>query len=96
MKHDISKSVLYSILAVTCLVGCTNSGSSTSLAGNITDTVKDILNPDSSAGVAEKQVFEIQKDLNKDNTYALTQEDVAFLKAEGLQVNENEIKAWVK
>ena len=78
------------------MVGCTSSSGSSSLVGSITDAVKDIINPDPSVNAVEKQVSEIQKELNKDNTYTLTQEDVAFLKTEGLQVNENEIKAWVK
>lgn len=96
MKQHISKLVLCLILITMGMVGCTNSSGSSSLVGSITDAVKDIINPDPSVNAAEKQVSEIQKELNKDITYALTQEDVVLLKAEGLQVNENEIKAWVK
>lgn len=87
--------ILLCLILSTCLIGCTKSSSS-SLVGNITDAVKDIINPDPSVNAVEKQISEIKKELNKDNSYVLTQEDVAFLKTEGLLSNENEIKAWVK
>lgn len=78
-------------------MGCTNSSSgSSSLVGSITDAVKDIISPDPSVNAVEKQISVIQKELNKDSSYALTQDDVAFLKTEGLLSQENEIKAWVK
>lgn len=96
MVRLFSKLTLFLILC-----SCTGkSGDSPSVIGSITDSVKetigDIISPDPSINKAEKQISEIQNDLNKDNTYALTQDDVAMLKSEGLAVNEDEIKSWVK
>lgn len=96
MKHNISKFVGGLILISCSFVGCTNSSGSSPLVDSITDVVKDIINSDPSVNTAQKKVSEIQKNLNKDNAYILTQEDVDLLKAEGLLSSENEIKAWVK
>ena len=101
MEHSIIKLALCLILgslSAICIVGCTGDGASNSpsVIGRITDAVTDITNPDPSVNQAEKQISEIQNNLNKDNTYALTQDDVAFLKTEGLLNNENEIKGWVR
>lgn len=46
--------------------------------------------------IIKKQISEIQNDLNKNSTYALTEEDVVFLKTEGVLDEENSIKEWVK
>lgn len=78
------------------MVGCTNSGGSSSAIGSIADEINDILNPDPTLKAVEKQVTDIQSKLNQDSAYALTQEDIAFLKTEGLLTNESEIKGWVK
>lgn len=78
------------------MVGCTSSSGSSSLVGSITDAVKDIISPDPSVNTAEKQVSEIQKKLNQDEAYALTQEDVQFLQSQGLMADGSELKAWVK
>ena len=96
MKHNISKIAFYLLLATTCLVGCTNSGSSSSVIGSITDGIKDILNPDPTLKAVELQVSDIQTKLNQDSAYVLTQEDIDFLKNEGFLTNGNEIQGWVK
>lgn len=95
MKHNIFNPFCL-ILVTTIFVGCTGSGGSSSLIGKITDGINDVLNPDPSVKAVEKQISEIQNTLNQDSAYALTQEDIAFLKSEGLLTNENEIKGWVK
>ena len=66
------------------------------MVGSIADAVKDIISPDPSVNTAEKQVAEIQKKLNQDEAYALTQEDVQFLQSQGLVSDSSELKAWVK
>lgn len=84
------------MLATTGLLGCTNSGSSSSVIGSITDGIKDILNPDPTLKSVEKQVSDIQSKLNQDSAYALTQEDIQFLQSQGLVASDSELKAWVK
>ena len=96
MKHNILKFVGGLILISCSFVGCTNSSGSSSLVDSVTDVVKDIINPDPSLKTVEKQISEIKNELNKDAVYALTVEDVDFLKTEGHLSSENEIKAWVK
>ncbi len=96
MKHHAFKASICFLLFSSSLTGCTQSGNSPSIVESITDAVKEIISPDSSVSVAEKQVSEIKKELNQKATYALTEDDVAFLKTEGLLSNENELKGWVK
>lgn len=84
------------ILVCCGLASCTNAGGSSSPVSSIVDAVKNILQPDASLNAVEKQVLEIQSRLNQDQSYALTQDDVSFLKTEGVLNDENEIKAWVK
>ena len=96
MKLNTFTLVMCLLLTIT---GCTKPTTSASLVDSITDTVKDILSPsdsDPARNTAEKQVVVIQESFKQDTTYALSEDDVVFLKTEGLAVNETEIKAWVK
>ncbi|MEK6628642.1 MAG: hypothetical protein AABY53_08445 [Bdellovibrionota bacterium] len=98
MVRAFSMLAICLILSSTLVVGCTSGSSdSPSIIGSISDNIKDIISPeDSSVNKASVQISEIQKELNKDNTYVLTEDDIATLKAENLVVNESELKAWVK
>lgn len=96
MKHNILKIFFCLIVASNCLAGCTNSGSASSVVETITDGIKDILNPDPTLEAVENKVLDIKSKLNQESAYVLTQEDLAFLKNEGLLTNENEIKGWVQ
>lgn len=85
MKH------LACFVILLALSSCTQGGGS-----SLADSIKDVLNPDPSLSTAENQINQIQKNINQDATYALTNDDVAELKSEGLLQDESEIKAWLK
>jgi len=78
-------------------VGCSSSSEDTpGIISSISDSIKDIVSPDSSVSTAEKQVVDIQKKMNQDSNYALTSEDVQFLQDQGIAADDSELKAWVK
>jgi hypothetical protein len=87
---------LITILVSILLSGCTASNQSSTSSSNIADIIKDILQPDSTAILAEKQVAEVQKELNKNQDYVFTADELNFLQQEGLVTGDNELKAWVK
>lgn len=87
---------LITILVSILLSGCTASNQSSTSSSNIADIIKDILQPDSTAVLAEKQVAEVQKELNKNQDYVFTADELIFLQQEGLVTGDNELKAWVK
>ena len=93
-----NKIVVFCLLLNIFLVGCTSSSSSDTSGplSSIGDAIKDIVNPDPSVSTAEKQIAEIQKKLNQEESYALTQSDIQFLQSQGLVTDGSEIKAWVK
>lgn len=82
----------YSILGTAVLLGITT--------GLVLLIKPAIFRSGSSLKSVKQQVLKIQKELNKDNNYALTQEDLNFLKTQGLLSQKisqkNEIKTWVK
>ena len=87
------------LISSSFLVGCTQKNSSSTAelilpGSSIIDS-----NPDASVKTTEKQISEIQKNLNQDQSYALNQDDVDFLKTAGLLTtvsSETEINSWVK
>ncbi len=93
MKLNILKTFLFFVTVG--LSSCTQSGNSSAFS-SVTDAVKDIISPDSSVNTVEKQVAEIQKKINQDVNYALTQEDIQFLQSQGLVADNSELMAWVK
>ncbi|OFZ31883.1 MAG: hypothetical protein A2622_11730 [Bdellovibrionales bacterium RIFCSPHIGHO2_01_FULL_40_29] len=92
-----SKAIIFFLIVSTFLVGCSSSSEDTpGIISSISDSIKDIVSPDSSVSTAEKQVVDIQKKMNQDSNYALTSEDVQFLQDQGIAADDSELKAWVK
>lgn len=79
------------------MLGCPGSGDdSKTSSGSISGIINNIIGNDSSQNSAEKEVANIQTDLNKDSTYAISSEDIDLLKSQGLVGDDAEIKSWVK
>lgn len=91
--HPIIFFLIY-FTSISILTSCTQSDGSA--PSKISDSINDVLNPDSTLTDAKNQIAEVQKKLNQDSTYALTQEDYQLLQNEGLVENNSDLKAWVK
>lgn len=111
MKHFLKCRILFCAYIFFFLQSCTGTGGGgSSLVDAIKDIVSPTpdaptepalpgapaMSPNASVQEAEAKITEIQTTLNQDTTYAITNQDVSDLKAEGIITDDSEIKAWVK
>ena len=93
------KTLILGIIFCLGLSSCTGAGGGD--APSITEPIKEIVgdiigNTPTEVKNAQKQVQDVQQNMNLDANYQLSVDDQDFLLSESLIDDQSEIKSWVK